>query len=104
MITAIIVSIMRSSEEITAAIAKRLRSRRLAQQLTQQGLADRSGVSLGTLKKFERTGQIALVSFVRLAIALQDERALDNLMLEEKYSSLDEVLRIDKKRQRGRIK
>jgi len=94
---------MISSEDTTAAIAKRLRSRRLAQQLTQQGLADRSGVPLGTLKKFERTGQIALVSFVRLAIALQDERALDNLMLEEKFSSLDEVLRIDKKRQRGRI-
>ena len=95
---------MHSSKESTLAIAKRVRSRRLAQQLTQQGLAHRSGVPLGTLKKFERTGQIALVSFVRLAIALQDEKALENLMLEEKYTSLDDVLRSDKKRQRGRIK
>ena len=82
----------------------RLKRRRLALQLTQQGLADRSGVSLGTLKKFERSGQIALQSFVRLAIALQDERALEQLMQEQKFSSLDEVLQSDKQRQRGRIR
>ena len=94
---------MRSSDEITRAIAMRLKRRRLAHQLTQQGLANRSGVSLGTLKKFERTGQISLQSFVRLAIALQDERALEDLMREQKFSTLDEVLDTDKKRQRGRI-
>ena len=94
---------MLSSDEITRAIATRLKRRRLAHQLTQRGLANRSGVSLGTLKKFERTGQISLQSFVRLAIALQDERALEDLMREQKFSTLDEVLDTDKKRQRGRI-
>lgn len=94
---------MLSPEETTLAIAARLKSRRLAQQLTQQGLADRSGVALGTLKKFERSGQISLKSFVRLAIALQDEGALENLMRKEKFATLDEVLQVDKKRQRGRI-
>ena len=95
---------MLSSEEVTLAIASRLKSRRLAHQLTQEGLAHRSGVPLGTLKKFERSGQIALLSFVRLAIALQDEGALEDLLLEEKFASLDEVLESDRKRQRGRIK
>ena len=94
---------MFSSDEITHAIALRLKRRRLANQLTQQGLADRSGVPLGTLKKFERSGQISLQSFVRLAIALRDERALEQLMREQKFSTLDEVLDSDKKRQRGRI-
>ena len=95
---------MLSSEETTLAIAARLKSRRLAHQLTQQGLADRSGVALGTLKKFERSGQISMQSFVRLAIALQDEGALENLMREEEFANLDEVLQSDKKRQRGRVK
>lgn len=45
---------MLSSNDTSLAIAARLKSRRLARRLTQQGLADRSGVSLGTLKKFER--------------------------------------------------
>ena len=95
---------MYSSEETTQALAARLKRRRLAQELTQQGLARRSGVALSTLIKFERSGQISLKSFVRLAMALQDEAALENLMREEEFATLDEVLRSDKKRQRGRIK
>ena len=93
-----------SSAEIALAVATRLKSRRLAQRLTQEGLARRSGVPLGTLKKFERSGQIAFVSFIRLAIALKDEGALENLLLEEEFTSLDELLERDKRPKRGRIK
>ena len=95
---------MQSSEDIAAALAARLRSRRLAQKLTLEGLARRSGVPLGTLKKFERTGQIALVSFIRLVVALKDDAALENLLLAQKFETLDEVLESGKKPQRGRIK
>ena len=95
---------MQSSEDISAALAARLRSRRLAQKLTLEGLARRSGVPLGTLKKFERSGQIALVSFIRLVVALKDEAALENLLLAQKFETLDEVLESGKKPQRGRIK
>ena len=94
---------MQSSEDIAAALAARLRSRRLAQKLTLEGLARRSGVPLGTLKKFERSGQIALLSFIRLVVALKDEAALENLLLEQKFETLDEVLESGKKPQRGRI-
>lgn len=95
---------MQSSEDISAALAARLRSRRLAQKLTLEGLARRSGVPLGTLKKFERSGQIALLSFIRLVVALKDEAALENLLLERKFETLEEVLESGKKPQRGRIK
>ena len=91
------------AKDIAAEIALRLRSRRLAQNLTLEGLARRSGVPLGTLKKFERTGQIALVSFIRLAIALKDEAALEKLLLEQKFETLDEILQSVKKPKRGRI-
>ena len=95
---------MQSSEDIATALAARLRSRRLAQKLTLEGLARRSGVPLGTLKKFERSGQIALVSFIRLVVALKDDAALENLLLAQKFETLDEVLESGKKPQRGRIK
>ena len=95
---------MQSSEDIAAALGARLKSRRLAQKLTLEGLARRSGVPLGTLKKFERSGQIALVSFIRLVVALKDEAALENLLLAQKFETLDEVLESGKKPQRGRIK
>ena len=93
-----------SSGDIAAEIAVRLKNRRLAQNLTLEGLARRSGVPLGTLKKFERTGRIALVTFIRLVITLKDEAALENLLLEQKFETLDEILQSGKKPKRGRIK
>ena len=93
-----------SSGDIAAEMAVRLRNRRLAQNLTLEGLARRSDVPLGTLKKFERTGRIALVSFIRLVITLKDEAALENLLLEQKFETLDEILQSGKKPKRGRIK
>lgn len=92
-----------SPENVAIELAVRLRNRRLQQNLTQQGLARRSGVPLGTLKKFERSGQIALTSFVRLAITLRDEAALGELLVEQKFETLDEILHSGKKPQRGRI-
>ena len=92
------------SAAIATELAVRVRNRRLAQNLTLEGLARRSGVALGTLKKFERTGQIALVSFIRLVITLKDEATLENLLLKQKFETLDEVLQNGKKPKRGRIK
>lgn len=95
---------MLPSEDIAAELATRLKSRRLAQNLTLEGLAKRSGVPLGTLKKFERSGQIALVSFIRLVVVLKDEAALEKLLLEQTFETLDQVLGSGKKPRRGRIK
>ena len=91
------------TEDITAALSARLKSRRLARNLTLEGLARRSGVALGTLKKFERSGQISLLSFIRLVVALKDEAALEALLLEQKFETLDEILKRDTKPKRGRI-
>ena len=84
-------------------LAKRAKGRRLSLDLTLEGLARRSGVALGTLKKFERTGNISLVSFIRLSIALNDDAALERLLLEPEYDTLEDVLEVKKKRKRGRI-
>ena len=96
--------VLLSSEDTAFELASRVRSRRLTQRLTQEGLSSRSGVPLGTLKKFERTGQIAFVSFIRLVVALGDEAALEKLLLEQKFETLDEVLDVKKKPKRGTIK
>ncbi len=92
------------SEDIVAELAGRIKNRRLSLNLTLEGLSRRSGVALGTLKKFERSGQIALVSFVRLVVALKDEAALEKLLLEQEFETLDEILQSGKNPKRGRIK
>ena len=92
-----------SAEEISSGLAAKLRQRRLDERLTQEGLSRRSGVSLGTLKKFERTGRISLVSFVSLVIALREERAFENFLQERKFETLEQVLATPKKPKRGHI-
>ncbi|MGL1921612.1 MAG: helix-turn-helix domain-containing protein [Hyphomicrobiales bacterium] len=93
-----------SSDDISTELALRVKNRRLAQKLTQEGLANRSGVPFGTLKKFERSGQISLISFIKLVTALGDEGALEKLLLKPKFDSIDEVLKRKKEPLRGTIK
>ncbi|MEE4117245.1 MAG: helix-turn-helix transcriptional regulator [Marinilabiliaceae bacterium] len=53
--------------EICTDLAKRHKSLRKSIKLTQSEMAERSGVSLGSLKRFENTGQISLLSLLKLA-------------------------------------
>ena len=89
--------------DVAEDLAKRLRTRRLARNLTQEGLARRSGVALGTLKKFERSGAISLVSFIRLVVALGEEVGLERLLADEELKTLEQVLSEPRTRKRGRF-
>lgn len=91
-----------SSEDISLELAQRARNRRLSVGLTQEGLSQRSGVALGTLKKFEKTGQISLVSFIRISITLKDDAVLENLLKPTEFQSMDQLLE-KPKRKRGKI-
>lgn len=86
-------------------VSESMRAMRLEKGLTQAGLAERAGVSLASLRKFEQKGLISLESFFKLAMALG---CLDSLVeavkpLNENFTSIDDVLKKkdDKKRQRG---
>lgn len=99
-------AINQTPEQYLKAIALKARDRRLDLKLTQQGLAERAGVSLSTLKKFERTGKIAFASLLKLALvlnSLEDFKALFAPNIKA-VQSLDELLRKEKIRQRGRLK
>lgn len=81
-----------TAEEMDAALAKRIRGIRKRRRLTQQDLSERSGVSLGTLKRFETTGQISLLSLTKLAIALGCQNEIRSLFDNVVYKSIEEVI------------
>lgn len=81
-----------TAEEMDAALAKRIRGIRKRRRLTQQDLSERSGVSLGTLKRFETTGQISLLSLTKLAIAMGCENEIRSLFDNVVYESIEEVI------------
>ncbi len=62
--------VLKTPHEIQMEIAQRIKALRLEQNLSQQGLCDRSDVTLASLRRFERTGLIAFDSLLRLANAL----------------------------------
>jgi transcriptional regulator with XRE-family HTH domain len=98
---------MRTHLEIMTETAAHARARRLALNLTQTGLEERSGVSLGSLKRFERTGKISFESLLKIALALNALNDFEALFTSRTTSSqlrLDEILKQPKTRQRGRVK
>lgn len=95
---------MMTISETQKVIATRARDLRLELNLSQKTLSEKSGVSYGSLKKFEQTGQISLESLLKLAVILgcmDDFNALFSRKSAEKALSLDELID-DGKRKRGR--
>ncbi|MFC4163425.1 helix-turn-helix domain-containing protein [Epilithonimonas zeae] len=89
-------------------IATHVRDRRLLMELTQEGLAERSGVALSTLRKFEQKGLISLDSFLKILMVVGGlEELLDALKPDKPaFNSIDDVLKQDDSiiKKRGRRK
>lgn len=90
----------------TDIVARNARERRLALNLTQQELSHRSGVSFGSLRRFELTGQISLESLLKIALVLDCLGQFSELFKLEasEVKSIDDLLKEKPKRQRGRSK
>lgn len=78
--------------EINIEIAKNMVRLRKRKNLSQRELAVRSDVSLGSLKRFEQTGEISLQSLTKLAIALGVEEELGNLFEDVPFDSIEEII------------
>ena len=60
-------SVFKLPKDILKQIAEKHRKVRKYRKLSQTQLAVRSGVSLGSIKRFEHTGKISLESLLKLA-------------------------------------
>ena len=78
--------------EIDREIAQRVRAVRRRRKISQEKLSEKSGVSLGSLKRFERTGQISLLSLTKLAVALGMQQELERLFTEVPFLTIEEVI------------
>jgi len=74
-------SIQKQPSEVVLEIAVRHKKIRKSQNLSQAELAKRSGVSLGSLKRFETTGQINFESLLKLAHFFDRLVEFDNLFI-----------------------
>ena len=82
-----------TAEELDKELAKRVRSIRKRRSISQERLAAMSGVSYASIKRFESTGQISLVSLTKLAMALNLDDELRELFTQVPYQNIEEVIR-----------
>ena len=94
---------LKTSQDILLQIAQRIKQRRLKQNLTQGGLAIRAGVSVGTIKHFEKTGKVGLDILLNIALVLGCLDEFDALLSEEPKPT-DLFQEENTPRQRGRLK
>lgn len=84
--------IWETAEEIDMKLAGRIRGIRKRRSISQKKLSEMSGVSYGSIKRFETTGQISLLSLTKLAFALNEVDEIRNLFTDVPYRSIQEVI------------
>lgn len=84
--------IWETAEELDLNLAKRVRNIRKRRSISQEKLASMSGVSYGSVKRFESTGQISLLSLTKIAMALDIADELRNIFSQVPYRDIKEVI------------
>ena len=84
--------IWETAEELDQKLAQRVRNIRKRRLISQEKLASLSGVSDGSIKRFEATGQISLISLTKIAMALDIADELRNIFTQVPYRDIQEVI------------
>ena len=81
-----------TAEELDQKLAQRVRNIRKRRSISQEKLASMSGVSYGSIKRFETTGKISLLSLTKIAMALDIADELRNTFTNVPYKDIQEVI------------
>lgn len=81
-----------TAEELDQNLAKRVRNIRKSQSISQEKLAYMSGVSYGSIKRFESTGQISLLSLTKIAMTLNIADELKNIFVQIPYANIENAM------------
>lgn len=79
-------------EEITMVVANHTKKLRKRLKISRQKLSEISGVSYGSIKRFEETGNISLLSLTKIAMALDTSGDIKSIFADVPYKSIQEVM------------
>lgn len=95
--------IWETAEELDQKLARRVRNIRKRRSISQEKLAQMSGVSYGSIKRFEASGQISLISLTKIAMALEIADELRNIFTQVPYKDIQEVINLGVRVRRSEI-
>lgn len=93
-----------NADDIAKALADDFRKRRVEKNLTREQVAEKSGVALSNIVRFEQKGLISLKNFICLAMATDYTSEVKSIFAEPKYSTMEELTQIRKNKGKTRAR
>ena len=92
-----------NSKEIISSMAKKVKTKRIALNYTQEDFSKKSGVALSTYRTFEKSGKGSFENFIAIITALGSVSELERLLPQTSFSPMAEFNK-KKKKERLRVK
>ncbi len=91
-----------NTDDIARMLADDFRKRRIEKNMTREQVAEKSGVAVSNIVRFEQKGLISLKNLIGIAMAMEYTSEIKNIFAEPKYSTMEELTQI--RRNRGKKK
>ena len=91
-----------TSDQIEAALCKRLESIRLSRNITQAQLAEEAGVSPRTIGRLEKGQGVSMDTFIRIMMALNIQQNLEALLPDPSVRPIERIVMGTAERKRAR--
>ena len=85
-----------SVDDIAMKIANDFRARRIEKNLTREQVAEKSGVAVSNIIRFEQKGLISLKKLIGIAVSLEYTSEIKKFFEQPKYSTMEELSQIRK--------
>ena len=80
-----------TEEKVIENLVNRVRARRKELKISQKDLAFKSGVSYGSIRRFETTGEISLKSLIQIAKVLNSLEDFEELFIHTQITNLKDI-------------
>ena len=80
-----------TEEKVIKNLVNRVIARRKELKITQKNLAFKSGVSYGSIRRFEATGEISLKSLIQIAKVLNSLEDFNKLFVHTQITNLKDI-------------
>ena len=85
-----------NADDIAMKLANDFRARRIEKNLTREQVAEKSGISISNIIRFEQKGLISLKNLIGIAMAMEYTSEIKNIFDQPKYSTMEELFQIRK--------
>ena len=83
-------------DDIAKKLAADFRARRIEKNMTREQVAEKSGVAVSNIIRFEQKGLISLKNLIGIAMAMEYTSEVKNIFDQPKYSTMEELSQIRK--------